>query len=484
MGKKTSDLPNPEDMAPMFEDAAYWNRYNQTTPWGNVEWNDDRTAMTQTLSPEMQQLMGMQMSMYGGALGEMMNWFGMDPNAMSSFGSGGLEDPFGGLGGDGDDDYLDDDDYQDDNNWELDDDNWTSGDADLDQVLALSSTNMGTDDWQSAFGHWGIPQGDGNWEGGVPDWFADTRHGDDPAAYAAWHAMQNMGVDSSVFFADGDQPQDWTSGDFRDDWKRGLTAALVGPRRPGGRATPLDDGSIEGPDTTGPGDGYDPWGTGQTGGPAGGWGGRQPEMFYSEDIPQLLSTLDWDAIPDLPTLDQFGEDRERITSAMYEQGLGLLDPYLQKMDAQSRQSLADRGIPIGAEIGMAERGDFNRTRGKSLSDLSFSSLMGGYDEAARQFELGLGAYGTGLQGELARIGASNTARGQAWNERMGVRTQKYNELANLLGMSMMPSQQMGYNFNPNIDTMSGYGMGLQSDQFNAGIMNDWANNIFGAISFM
>ena len=70
---------------------------------------------------------------------------------------------------------------------------------------------------------------------------------------------------------------------------------------------------------------------------------------------------------------------------------------------------------------------------------------------------------------------------------MGVRGQKWNELASILGMSQINPQSMGqqgYNFNPNIDVMGGYGMEYQNNQFNSGLFNQWMSDIFGSISFM
>jgi hypothetical protein len=501
MGNLKSSDPTSLDTEGMFEDAAYWNRYDQTTPWGGVRWNDDRTAMTQYLSPEMQQLMGMQMGMYGGALSEMMAWFGMDPNAFSSFGmpddgGGGPSDPFpGGGGGDG---GASDTIYKDPNT------------QDTNKSLADSpQADWGPGNWYNLYEKLGMPHGgdegdDTNWSdsGLVPRWFSETHHGDDPIAFVSWWLRNEDrgGYTQEDFESVGLEYGDiWSSESVPDVWlghileMTGNTSEGLPPPRPAGPQVTPDDGgasdTIPGGDGDGDGDGNVggggwPWGTGGTGGPFSSWGGRQPEMFWAEDIPSLLWEMDWDAIPDLPTLDQFSEDRERITNEMYTQGLGLLDPYLQEQESKRRQGLADRGIPISAEIGQAEMGDFGRERTKHLGDLTFASTMGGYDEAARQFGLGLGAYSTGLQGEMSRLGMQNQARTQGWNERMGVRSQKWNELASILGMSMMPSQQMGYNFNPSINTMEGYGLRQQNNQFNAGLFNDWMSDIFNSISFV
>lgn len=479
-GNLKADIPSPEEMAPMFEDAAYWNRYNQYTPWGNVVWNDDRTSMYQELPPYMWDMLGSQMGLRQAALGELLSWFGGSPIDFSGMygGGGGGAPPYAQGPFDGGP-------YNQEEEGPL--------DESLKSYIS-SYTDWGPKSWQDAFSTWGMPtyeneQMMNNWwgqSGGlVPDWFANTRHGADPSAYAAWYAVNRLGVDPSLL---GIDKQMWTSEDLPDNWVKIISEALGTGQPTGG----LDD--------AGGGGGRDEvakpvpewpynfaggnWGTGMTGGPWGGYGGREPEMFYATDIPSLLWNINWDEVPDLPTLDQFSADRERITNEMYSQGLSLLDPYLQEQEARRRQSLSDRGIPISAEIGMAEMGDWGRERSKALSDLSFSSLMGGYDEAARQFGLGLQSYGAGLQGELARLGMANQARGQAWNERMGVRGQKFNELASILGLAGFGTQQQGYNFNPGIDTMGGYGLGTQNSQFNSGLFNSWLMDIFNSIQFM
>lgn len=488
MGSMKADMPSPSDMESMFEDAAYWNRYNQYTPFGNVVWNDDRTSMTQEIPEWMWPMMSQQMGLQSAALSELLGWFGGSPyefgyNPFSAGGGGG-----GTAGGGGP--FNQEPDF-----------------ASLAKQLGVSpemvkslwsgpSEGWSPEEWNTMRGIWGANQWGptwdetGNWSetGLTPSWFSGSRQGDDPAAYAAWYAMENLGVDPSIFFGEDWQeqyethgpsgrPQMWTSDMFVDDWESRLNEEL---------GIPFDWRSDGGVPPSWPPDWFSE-GSRETGGPFGAYGGREPEMFWSEDIPNLEWLINWDEVPDLPTLDQFTEDRESITRAMYEQGMGLLTPYMEEQEARRRQSLADRGIPISAEIGSAEMGDWGRTQGKMLGDLSFASLMGGYDEAARQFGLGLGAYQTGLQGELARLGASNQARGQAWNERMGVRGQKFNELASILGL--MPTQttttgQQPYNFNPNIDVMGGYGIGAGMNQFNTGLFNQWMNNIFNAMSFL
>ena len=485
MGQMKADMPSVTDMNRMFEDAAYWNRYDQTTPFGNVEWNDDRTAMTQTIPEWMWPMMGSQMGLQYAALNELMGWFGGSPY---DFGFGDESStPWGSRGGSGGSGNTGD----------------TGGRRSPRRrdTSAKSFTSDFTDyqEWQDLYEAMGIDYGKnegwettGNWSENnlVPQWFAETRHGEDPDAYAAWFAMDRLGIDPEAIFGPSGRKAGWTSDDLPEDLWEILAAETgesfnPGVRRPRRRVEDGRNAESEGDTTTGP-PGW-PYGGGMSGGPWDSYGGREPEMFWSEDIPNLEWLLNWDEIPDLPTLDQFNEDRERITREMYEQGYSLMQPQLEEGEAKRRQSLADRGIPIGAEIGMAEMGDWGRTKGRALSDLSFSSMMGGYDEAAREFGLGLQSYGTGLQGELARLGAANQARNQAWGERMGVRGQKFNELASILGM--MPTQTTGtsqqpYNFNPNIDTMGGYNINTQREMFNTGLLNQWMDNIFSMIGFL
>ena len=499
MSGMKADAPEPVDTANMFRDAAYWNRYNQYTPWGSVVWNDDRSAMEQTLSPEMREIMNRQMSLYSGALSEMMNWFNI-PTIFQDFGAN-VDGGFDDQGLPSNPDYSDDDmfdPFADDEEGEYDpydpddpfwEDYYGKGRNITDRQRPVGSTpradetRTGLDElgrdmntgivWDRFFEVNDIPD--------MPGWFRNnTRFKDNTYAEQqqawAWYSLWEQGKGPKR--PGGEEGvggvQNWMAEDLPDRWWQSYLPTRRGDRR----VEPIETGNPP----TGGGNLW-PYGTGATGGAWGDWGGRQPELFWEQNPPGLLSEINWDAIPDLPKLDQFQEDRDRITKAMYEEGLGLLDPYLRETENRQKQSLVNRGISTADEIGLAEMGDFGRMRGRALGDLSFRSLMGGYDEAARQFGLGLGAYGSGLQGELARIGASNQARQQAWNERMGVRATKWNELASLLGMNQMPAQQMGYNFNPSIDVMGGYGLEYGRNQYNSGLMNSWLRDLFGAISF-
>jgi hypothetical protein len=96
---------NPEEM---FQANAEYNRLNQYTPYGSVEYSGpNNTNVTQTMSPEMLALMNQQMGMRGGALSQLLGMYGAQPTNIGNPGDpaaagggaagGGTGDPSSGA---------------------------------------------------------------------------------------------------------------------------------------------------------------------------------------------------------------------------------------------------------------------------------------------------------------------------------------------------------------------------------------------------
>lgn len=99
---------NPEEM---FSANAEYNRLNQYTPYGSVEYSGpNNTNVTQTMSPEMLALMNQQMGMRGGALANLMSQYGWSPtdiqNPSAGGGAAGGGGTTGGSTGTGGDPYA------------------------------------------------------------------------------------------------------------------------------------------------------------------------------------------------------------------------------------------------------------------------------------------------------------------------------------------------------------------------------------------
>lgn len=100
-GKGGGGRVNPEDM---FRAGAQYNRINEYTPFGSVEYSGpNNTIRTETMSPEMLALMNQQMGLRGGALSQLMSLYGAqptnigNPDAAAAGGGGGAADG-GGYG--------------------------------------------------------------------------------------------------------------------------------------------------------------------------------------------------------------------------------------------------------------------------------------------------------------------------------------------------------------------------------------------------
>jgi hypothetical protein len=102
-----SPQPTPDEM---FGSAARWNRLNQYTPYGSVEYSGPyNNIVTQNMSPEMLALMNQQMGMRGGAMANLMAQYGWNPTNIqnpSGDAAGGGTAAGGGAAAGGGDPYA------------------------------------------------------------------------------------------------------------------------------------------------------------------------------------------------------------------------------------------------------------------------------------------------------------------------------------------------------------------------------------------
>jgi len=127
-------------------------------------------------------------------------------------------------------------------------------------------------------------------------------------------------------------------------------------------------------------------------------------------------------------LDTLGQGTDAVERAMFERARGLLDPVFGQQEAGLRQSLADRGLPVGSEIFGDEFDVFNRGRNQAYTQAAWDSVMAGRQEQSRQ----------------------------------------YNELASLLGAQTTPIPQLGSFYGPSQTDF----IGAQNNAYN-GQMAQW-----------
>ncbi len=125
--------------------------------------------------------------------------------------------------------------------------------------------------------------------------------------------------------------------------------------------------------------------------------------------------LSLEGLPALPGVGDFSADRARAEQAYMDRAMGLLDPIFAQQEETLEQGLANRGIPLGAEIRDIEMGNYRRDRGRTLSDIANQAVQAGAAEQSRLF------------------GLSQAARQQGLSERLAERSSPMAEIAALLG---------------------------------------------------
>ncbi|MGI9345512.1 MAG: hypothetical protein ACR2PW_04525 [Gammaproteobacteria bacterium] len=129
--------------------------------------------------------------------------------------------------------------------------------------------------------------------------------------------------------------------------------------------------------------------------------------------------INFEGLPQLPGLDDFGEERQRVEQAFFDRTLGLLNPEFERQQRGLEQSLQNRGIPLGSEIRGEEFDVFNTSRNEALSRAAQDAVAAGGAEQNRLF------------------GLSQAARQQGIAERQALRAGPLAEIAALLGQQQV-----------------------------------------------
>jgi len=156
-------------------------------------------------------------------------------------------------------------------------------------------------------------------------------------------------------------------------------------------------------------------------------------------LPAHQFQIDWSKIGAVPNANDFSADAQRVEQATFDRAMGLLRPELDMQERRLNQSLADQGIPLGAEAFVTEQRRFGDQRDRALSDLALASVQAGRDEQSRLFNQALTSRGAQLSDQLQDMQLANQARQTGFGEQQAVRNQQLQELAALLGGAYNPT---------------------------------------------
>lgn len=176
-------------------------------------------------------------------------------------------------------------------------------------------------------------------------------------------------------------------------------------------------------------------------------------------------------------LDALMGNRKAVEDAIYGQATSRLDPMFAQREDRLRQSMANKGLPLGYQPGgeytgaNAEFDQFGRDKNDAYNQAIYSSIMGGGQEESRQIGNILGIQGQDFNQGLASAQLANQARQQNFGENMQTRQQQLAELYALGGGGY--TQPASFVNSPGVDVSQYYQM-LQNAQ-----MGNAQNNAAG-----
>ncbi len=196
-------------------------------------------------------------------------------------------------------------------------------------------------------------------------------------------------------------------------------------------------------------------------------------------LPDRVSSIDWSKVQGVPGADQFKGMADQASGAIYERGMNLMRPDIERDQRRMDQRLADQGLPIGSEAYANDQSRFQRDTDMAKQNLALGAVGAGQNQANTLFQ-------QALQGRQSQIGdqtlsadLANNARLAGFGEQQQLRSNQLSELASLLGGQYNPVPSPNF-FGPGqVDAMGPTQMRLQSQAANQQNQNALWGNLAG-----
>lgn len=145
----------------------------------------------------------------------------------------------------------------------------------------------------------------------------------------------------------------------------------------------------------------------------------QPIQYNIGDSGPIQKSLDYSGAPQLPGVNDFSADAQRVNDAVYKQAMSRLDPAIEQQQRQLATQLAGKGISENSEAYRRAMDQMTRQQTDARNQAMYSGIQAGAQEQSRLFGLGLQARQqavgeTTTQGEFA-----NAAQGQQYTQDLG-----------------------------------------------------------------
>ena len=138
-----------------------------------------------------------------------------------------------------------------------------------------------------------------------------------------------------------------------------------------------------------------------------------------------------------PTLGQFqpGNYQDLVdaaTQATFQKQKALLDPYYEQQNRTFEQTMANRGLPVGAEAYDTSYANMTDAQNRAYQQAAMDAILAGQQEQGRLYGQDLSTYGTNTQTALSQYDAQRAAESDYFNKLLQGKQLDYNQLASLL----------------------------------------------------
>lgn len=108
-----------------------------------------------------------------------------------------------------------------------------------------------------------------------------------------------------------------------------------------------------------------------------------------------------DSLPQIPGIDDFSAERQRVSDTIYKQAASRLDPRYAREEENFRQRMADMGISEGSDVYKDRFKQFIQNKNDAYQQAGDQAYLAGGQEQQRMYGMGADAYSRALTGKLA-----------------------------------------------------------------------------------
>lgn len=187
--------------------------------------------------------------------------------------------------------------------------------------------------------------------------------------------------------------------------------------------------------------------------------------------PARPQSFDFSGVDGVPGINAFQNERSHVEDSIYNRGMRLLRPELDRQEHNLRERLVQTGNPMGGERYSNEFNRFDQGRNNLYQDLADDAVAAGGEEQNRLYSIANALRGQQIEDVYRPYQGNEMLRRDQLGEDQLLRNQQINELAALLqGREAISAPQSQYNQAalraPDITGLVGQNYGNQLNSYN------------------